>query len=67
MRSAPDSQTPAILAIDPDSGRVLSAGRLAVALSDAATATAGGHIILAGGQGTTGTQPSIFELAPEAG
>jgi hypothetical protein len=65
--SAPSSQTAAILAIGSDSGRVQAAGALALPLSDAAVATVGGHIVLAGGQSTTGTQSSIFELAPLPG
>jgi hypothetical protein len=36
-------------------------------LSDAAVATVGEHIILAGGQSTAGTQSSIFELASAPG
>jgi hypothetical protein len=65
--AAPGSQTAAILAIDPDSGLVRRAGDLAEPLSDAAVATVGGHVVLAGGQSTTGTQSSIFELAPLPG
>ena len=62
--AAPDSQTSAILAIDPASGRVRHAGALVRPLSDAAVATVGGHIVLAGGQSAAGTQSSIFELMP---
>jgi hypothetical protein len=61
------SQTAAILAIDPGSGRVHNAGALVLPLSDAAVATVGEHIILAGGQSTAGTQSSIFELASAPG
>jgi N-acetylneuraminic acid mutarotase len=65
--SAPGSQTSAILAINPDSGRVRRVGTLAQPLSDAAAVIEGARIILAGGQSATGTQSSIFELTPETG
>jgi hypothetical protein len=61
------SQTAAILSIDPSSGRVHQAGHLALPLSDAAIATVGGQIVLAGGRGAAGTQSSIFDLVPAPG
>ena len=58
------SQTDAILAIDPSTGRVARAGRLPLALSDAAAAVVGGRVVIAGGRSVSGTQSSIYSLAP---
>jgi hypothetical protein len=64
--SAAGSLTPEILAIDPASGRVTRVGRLPAALSDAAAAVIGGRVVLVGGQSVSGTESSIYSLAPVA-
>jgi hypothetical protein len=62
--ASPESQTAAILSIDPTDGRVQRAGSLPVPLSDASVAAVGAGIVLAGGRSPAGTQASIFELTP---
>jgi hypothetical protein len=41
------------------------AGRLPVPLSDAAVASSGGHIIVAGGESPAGTGRAIIALVPK--
>jgi len=48
-------QTSAILAVDPKSGSVSSAGRLPEALSDLGAASLGGRIVAVGGRDRAGT------------
>ena len=54
---------PAILAIDPASGRVQSRGRVRCRCPTRQSPMVGGRILLAGGQSTAGTQSAIIELA----
>jgi N-acetylneuraminic acid mutarotase len=61
--TSPESQTSAILAINPLNGAVT----LPLALSDAAASVARGQILIAGGHSSSGTQSSIFALEPRPG
>ena len=62
------TQTAQILAIDPASGRVRSAGRLPTGLSDVGAATVGGAIVVAGGRQSTGIlSRHLYELTPRTG
>ena len=62
--STPGTPTDRILAIDPATGRVTSAGRLPRVLSDVSAAASGGHIVVAGGRDATGARAEILELEP---
>ena len=62
------TQTAAIQAIDPLSGRVQPAGHLPVALSDVGAATIGGAVMVAGGREASGTlSREVYLLRPRAG
>jgi len=59
------SQTSAIVAIDPATGRTWSVGRLPGPLSDEGCAVASGRVTVVGGQGPTGRVSSaVVELDP---
>lgn len=63
--SSTSSQSRAILAIDPVSGRVAPAGRLPVALSDAGAATLGDRVLVAGGRDRAGAvHDELHDLTP---
>jgi hypothetical protein len=62
------SQSSAIAAIDPVSGRVRHAGRLPVALSDTGVAAIGREVMLAGGREANGVlSRRLYVLRPSAG
>jgi hypothetical protein len=65
-RGAPQgTQTRAILAIDPATGRVTRAGRLPRPASDMGAAAIGGRIALAGGRDRAGrVLAQVLELTP---
>ena len=58
-------QTRDVLAVDPRTGKVSSAGRLPYALSDAAAVTAGQRILVLGGRDAGGqVHDGILALGP---
>jgi len=59
-----NAQTSDIWAINPATGRVTAAGRLPTATSDAAVATVGNGIIVAGGLSPTTVLDGVGELVP---
>jgi hypothetical protein len=62
--SAPNSQTPQILAISPN-GAVTTAGALPRPLSDVSAVALGPHILLAGGRDATGNvDGAVMTLSP---
>jgi len=62
--AALETPTARIVAIDPVSGRIHTAGKLATPRSDLAAVTHGTSILLAGGRGPAGTRADISELVP---
>jgi hypothetical protein len=64
--AATNSPTARILAIDPSTGRIRSAGSLVVAASDLAAVSDGGAILVAGGRGLAGTRTQVSLLKPAA-
>ncbi|HUJ35834.1 MAG TPA: hypothetical protein VLW51_11525 [Solirubrobacteraceae bacterium] len=59
------SQTADVLSIDPRTGAVARAGRLPEPLSDTASLSIGGGIVVAGGLSPTSTVAGVGELVPE--
>jgi hypothetical protein len=59
-----DSQTTAIWAINPTTGRVRAAGHLPQALSDPGVVGLATRIMIAGGRTAAGTQSTVGELSP---
>ena len=62
--AATNSPLAQILAIDPSTGRVRSAGRLAVAVLDLAAVSDGSAILVAGGRALSGTRTQVSLLKP---
>ena len=63
----PGSQTAAIVAIDPYTGRAVRVGQLPAPLSDAAVIPVGNAVWLAGGLSTSGEPvATVLELTPVA-
>jgi hypothetical protein len=60
------SQTPTVLAIDPQSGLVRLAGRLPRGISDAGVVASQGAIVVAGGRTAAGPQSGVFRLQAAA-
>ncbi|MFL5950199.1 MAG: hypothetical protein ACJ74M_01200 [Gaiellaceae bacterium] len=61
-----ETRTARVVAVDMRSKRIWGAGRLGEPRSDLAAATLAGRIVLAGGRSSTGTEPAISELVPQA-